>query len=491
MSDVGNRALKGTVITLFGQLFTQVLRFGSNIILTRLLPESAFGVNAMVFAVTTGLWLISDVGIGASIIRSEREDRAFLNTAWTLSVIRGVVLFCIGSALGVPAAWFYDEPELMWLLPLCSVMVLLLATESTGIYVAHRRLLVGRTMGLDVLAQVVGLAVSIPVAIITHHVIALVVAAIASAFVKQVGSFLVMPSVRPWFAWDRAALKEIFSFGQWIFISTLFSFMAMRWDVFSLGRLEGFALLGVYGLATQITSVPSQMSLQVTNTVLTPVLSEAFRGAKDGLGAALEKARRAYIPAAMLLFLGAATTAPAFFVIAYREGFHGAGPMAQVLMLTIWLGFLQEASSRALVASGDGRGLALGNALRVIVTIVATLVGFELAGFWGFVAANSIGAVVGVIVTGIRLRGQGAPTALRDDLFATGLFAVLLVAAGGIPVVVADAVGVASHWLTLVSTVLFCGPLALLTKKRVQEARRNAATAEPSTSDDSGADASV
>lgn len=474
MSDdaVAQRALRGTVISLIGQLVTQVLRFGSNIILTRLLPESAFGLNAMIFAVTTGLWLISDVGIGASIIRSAREDKAFLNTAWTLSVLRGVILFVIGASLGVPAAAFYNEPDLVWLLPLTSAMVLLLATESTGIYVAHRQLLVGRTMALDVLAQVVALVVSIPVAIATGHVIALVIAAIASALVKQVGSFLVMPSVRPWFAWDKAALKEIFSFGQWIFVSTLFSFVAMRWDVFSLGRLEGFALLGVYGIATQITSVPGQMSLQVTNTVLTPILSEAFRGAKDTLGAALDKARRAYIPAAMLLFLGAATTAPAFFTLVYPEAFHAAGPMAQVLMLTVWLGFLQEASSRAQVASGDGRGLALGNGLRVVVTIVATLVGFEVAGFWGFVAANSVGAIVGVIVTGIRLRGFGAPGVLRADLLATGAFALALLVAGGVPVLLEPVVGVRAHWLTLVSCVLFCGPLALLTKQRVREARQ-------------------
>jgi len=473
-SEVQGRALRGTVVSLVGQLTTQVLRFGSNIILTRLLPEEAFGVNAMIFAVTTGLWLISDVGIGASIIRSDREDKAFLNTAWTLSVIRGVLLFVVGSLLGIPASIFYNEPDLLWLLPLTSAMVLLLATESTGIYVAHRKLLVGRTMALEIVAQVAGLVVSIPVAIYTQHVIALVAAALAASLVKQVGSFLIMPSVRPWFAWDRPALKEIFSFGQWIFVSTLFSFMAMRWDVFSLGRLEGFALLGVYGLAMQITSVPSQMSLQVTGTVLTPVLSEAYRAQKGGLSATLQKARRAYVPAAMLLFLGAATTSPAFFVLAYREGFHAAGPMAQVLMLTIWLGFLQEASSRALVANGDGRGLALCNAVRVVATIAATLIGFELWGFFGFVAANSVGAVVGVVIVGWRLRQHGATDVLSADLAATAVFTVLLLVACGVPVLAAPYVGVAAHWLTLVMCVVFCAPLALITKKRVQEARSGA-----------------
>lgn len=471
--SVTKRALRGTVISAVGQLGTQGLRFASNILLARLLPESAFGVSAMIFAITTGLWLISDVGIGASIVRSQREDRAFLNTAWTLSVLRGSVLFVVGSALGAPMAWFYDQPELVWLLPLCSVMVLLLAAESTGVYVAQRQLLVGRLTALEIFAQVAALAVSIPVAIYTQHVIALVAAALVSALVKLIGSFVVMPSVRPWFAWDKAALAEIFTFGQWIFVSTLFSFAAMRWDVFSLGRLEGFALLGVYGLATQIANVPGQMSMQVTNSVLTPVLAEAWRGAKDGLQASMMNARRAYIPAGMVLFLGAAATAPAFFVLAYKPGFHGAGPMAQLLMVPFWLGFLQEASSRALLASGDGRGLALSNGVRVLVTIASTLIGFELWGFWGFVGAGGVGALVGMIIVGVRLRQQNLSAVLVDDLKATGVFLALLAIICGPPMLLSTSTGIASAWLTLGTGALVLVPLGLMVVQRVR-ARRTA-----------------
>jgi len=469
--SVSNRALRGTVISLIGQLGTQFLRFGSNIVLARLLPESAFGISAMIFAITTGLWLISDVGIGASIIRSEREDRAFLDTAWTLSVSRGAILFVIGSLLGPPMAWFYDEPQLVWLLPLCSMMVLLLAAESTGVYVAQRRLQVGRLTALEIIAQVAALAVSIPVAIYTQHVIALVAAAIVSALVKLIGSFLIMPSVRPWFAWDRPALKEIFSFGQWIFISTLFSFVAMRWDVFSLGRLEGFALLGIYGLASQIANVPAQIAMQVTSSVLTPVLADAWRGAKDNLQTSLHAARKAYVPAGMLLFLGAAATAPAFFIIAYKPGFHSAGPMAQVLMIPFWLGFLQEASSRALVAAGDGRGLALGNALRVVVTIVSTLIGFELFGFQGFIGAGGVGALVGMFVIGFRLRAQRMPGVIVDDLKGTAVFLGLLGFICLVPLMIEDEVGVGAAWLTLITGAVVLLPLAVVVVRRVKGAR--------------------
>ncbi len=489
--STAQRAIRGTAIALVGQLVTQLLRFGSNIILARFLPEEAFGINAMVFALTTGLWLVSDVGIGASVIRSEREDGDFVNTAWTLSMVRGVCLFGLGCIAGPIAAWFYKEPMLVWLLPFCSLMVLLLASESCNYWVEQRHMRVGRPMGIDIAAQVVALFVSIPLAIVTKHVIALAAAAVVSAVVKCALTHLILPGPRMKIRWDKTAIKEIFNFGQWIFISTLFSFLAMRWDVFSLGKLEGFALLGVYGLAGQITSVPNQISIQVTNQILTPVLSDAFRGSVQQLRDRLAQARRAYIPAGALLFLGAATTAPAFFLLAYRPAFHGAGAMAQLLMIPAWLAFLQEASSRALLAAGDGRGLALGNAVKVVATIVATLVGFTYFGFWGFVVACGVGAVSGVVVVGVRLREHGV-TVLAGDLKATIAFIVVGGVACYAPILVAplfpsfdlDVVGtslpgvlrVHPAFITLLSCVAVCGPLALIVLKRVKEARAAAAS---------------
>ena len=467
------RVVRGTVITLVAQLATQVLRFAGNIVLARFLSEEAFGINAMVFALTTGLWLMSDVGIGASIIRSKREDDDFINTAWTLSVVRGFMLFGLGTLAGPVAAWFYDEPQLTWLLPLCSTMVLLLAAESQAYWVQQRRMVLGATMGIDVLSQVLALAVAIPVAIYTQHVIALALAAVVSAVVKFSLTHLILPGPRMRFRWEKPAIKEVFSFGQWIFLSTLFSFLATRWDVFSLGRLQGFALLGVYGIAGQISGVPSQISMQVTATILTPVLSDAFRGSIDKLRSRLSQARRAYLPAAALLFLGAATTAPAFFLLAYKEGFHAAGPMAQLLMLPAWLTFLQEASSRALLAAGDGRGLALSNAVKVLGTIVATMLGFEVWGFWGFVGGYAVGAFIGTVVVGWRLR-KFEVFVLGGDLLATVVFVALGALACGVPVWLEPKVGIHAAWLTLMSCALVCGPLAFIAVKRIVDTRATA-----------------
>jgi hypothetical protein len=81
-----------------------------NLILTRLLFPEAFGLMALVQVFLSGLQMFSDIGIQTSVIRSKRgEDPAFLDTAWTVQVLRGGLLWlgCLGIA--GPAAAFYEE----------------------------------------------------------------------------------------------------------------------------------------------------------------------------------------------------------------------------------------------------------------------------------------------------------------------------------------------------------------------------------------------
>ena len=76
---------------------------------TRLLSQEAFGVMAIVNTMLTGLNLFSDIGIGPSVVQNPRgNEPSFLNTAWCLQILRGLVLFGICAAGATLVADFYD-----------------------------------------------------------------------------------------------------------------------------------------------------------------------------------------------------------------------------------------------------------------------------------------------------------------------------------------------------------------------------------------------
>src|SRR5690554_6229289 len=99
------RAARGSVWTILGFGGAQAIRLVSNLILARLLFPEAFGLMALVMLLIVGLSLFSDIGIEQSIMRNPRgEERAFLDTAWTMQVARGWVLWLAAWAVALPAA---------------------------------------------------------------------------------------------------------------------------------------------------------------------------------------------------------------------------------------------------------------------------------------------------------------------------------------------------------------------------------------------------
>ena len=78
-----------------------------------------FGLLALVTNIIVGLSLFSHLGLQDSVVQNPRGDEPdFINTAWTLQVVRGIGIFLVSILLAWPAAHFYHTPLMIWLLPL-------------------------------------------------------------------------------------------------------------------------------------------------------------------------------------------------------------------------------------------------------------------------------------------------------------------------------------------------------------------------------------
>ena len=96
---LGGSVARGTAWVLFGFGLSQVGRLVGNILLAALLFQEAFALMAIVGAIIQGLVMFSDIGLGPNIVQNKRgDDRDFLDTAWTLQVLRGIVLAGLATA---------------------------------------------------------------------------------------------------------------------------------------------------------------------------------------------------------------------------------------------------------------------------------------------------------------------------------------------------------------------------------------------------------
>src|SRR2546430_1956419 len=102
--------------------------------------------------------MLTDVGVQTGIIQSRHGgDANYLNSAWTVQVIRGLVLCLIAAMLGWPISLLYKEPTLIWLLPAAGLAIAVMGWKSTNMFSARRNMSLGRGTGVGVLGRPGGL----------------------------------------------------------------------------------------------------------------------------------------------------------------------------------------------------------------------------------------------------------------------------------------------------------------------------------------------
>src|SRR5213593_469813 len=89
-----SRLVGATLWIILGTVSQHLLRLVSNLIVTRLLAPDMFGVMAVATTVPVIMALLSDIGLTPNIVRSPwGDDPVFLDTAWTVSIVRGLLMW--------------------------------------------------------------------------------------------------------------------------------------------------------------------------------------------------------------------------------------------------------------------------------------------------------------------------------------------------------------------------------------------------------------
>lgn len=431
-------AIRGSLWTLGGYGVSQTLRLVSNVVLAALLAPDLFGVMALVTVFMTGLNMFSDIGIGPSLIQNPRgEEPAFRNTAWTISISRGIVLWLASCALAWPAAWFYEEPVLLTVLPVAGFSAVINGFTSTALVLMNRRIQMGRLTFLDFMAQVISLLVMCVWAWFDRSVWALVAGNLTACTCRLAYSFALIPGHRDAVRWDRESARVLLSFGRWVFFSTLITFLATQSDRLMLGKLGDISDLGVYNAAVGLTLLAKEVVLRLASTIQFPALARHINDGPERLQRTLHQSREPLLVLTLASTIGLGLGATTFFQCFFDARYQGAAWIALWLAPSIWFSLLQGTSDRALLALGHSRDLAMSNLIRAVTTVVCCLSGYALAGaifpteptyqIAGFVTGLALGTAGGHAFVSFRLARYGVSIS-RADVAYTTLFFGLLVA---------------------------------------------------------------
>ncbi len=420
-STLRQRVLHSGSWTLVGYGVSQVLRLAGNLILTRLLFPEAFGMMAIISAASFGVTMFVDMGITQSIVQNKRgNDPAFVNTAWSIQIISGFLIFGGLSALAYPMASFYNVPQLVAMLPAVGLGAIISGFNSTKLYTAQRNLEAKRVTLIEIGTYAIGLFFTIYLAWLLQSVWALVWGQVISAVLKMFATHAFLHGIKNQIAWERDAAKLLIRFGRWIMWSSVLTFLSVEGGRLLIGALLDMRELALFTLASTMSLMFWQAIQQLAGKVFFPAYAEVYRDNPNNLFSVLLKARLiitlpAWCLSVIFVFFGSH-----LMEILYDERYHGSGVMLEMLAAGSLVGCVWGSYTGILLAMGKVATMTMLTSVQIICQICGMVVGYYYLG--------GVGIVIGIAAANWIMYSAQAVVMYRNGLLQLKLDMILLAA---------------------------------------------------------------
>ena len=390
LAPMSGRAISGSLWAFVGFGGSQFIRLGSNLILTRLLFPDVFGLMALVQVALGAIQMLSDVGISTSVVRDKRGDEPeYLNTAWTLQIIRGGVIWGLCLVVAYPLASFYDAPELALLIPVVGLSALIQGFYAPSVMSLKRHLRLKSLIFWELIAQSIAVASTLLLVWYFRSIWGIAFGGLLGATASLVLSYRLPSAAKPRFRLEYQAAADIYRFGKWIFVSSFISFFINKGDVLVLGAFLTKQNLGVFAIAAIWSKIVLELLLKVNQLVLLPIYSDIGRDNKKRNLLAVRNIRM-YLLLVTLPMVWALVIGGQFFIdILYDSRYSSAGWMLQVLAVGTIGSVITVTTANALLAFGDSFGFMLFQAARGVLLLVCMIIGSHYFGVVGLIAGIS------------------------------------------------------------------------------------------------------
>lgn len=345
-------------------------------------------------AVTTIIGLLTEIGLSQVIFQSPNGgSRTFLNTAWSVQILRGVLVWslCITVAAGLHlgSIWgflspdsVYAEPSLPGLIIVGSFSAVILGFQSIKTITARRELDLGRLTLINTFSQFAGVIIIVGLGWLTRSIWSFIGGLLLTASITVLLGHVSLRGPRDRLAWEKNALRELSHFGKWIFLSSAISATILNGDRMLLAAWLNPAALGFYSIANNLASVPDALANSLFGSVAMPTLGEVNRSQPERFS--LQFSRMRWLSDSLLLFVAGVLFASGATIVGllFDSRYSSAGWMLQWLSFS--LVFVRyNIAGMAYIALGRPYLITAVNVIRSISLFVFLAIGFYAFGVFG------------------------------------------------------------------------------------------------------------
>lgn len=414
------------------RMATRLLGLVNTLALARILVPADFGLVALATGFAGSLDSLSLLGVEDAIVRLGTKDRDVFDTGFTINAIRGALTAILILIAAEPAAEFFHEPRLTYVLAALALSAFLSGLENIGTVEFVQDMSFDKEFRLLVIPRVISVIATLALGVAFRSYWALVAGMVMSRFFRVGMTYLMHPyrprlSLRSW--------QRIAGFSAWTWVLSMLRLVQGRTASFAIGRMLSVGAVAFYEVGLEIAWLP-------TSELIGPLCRACF----PGFVAVRESGRvtaETYLRVigAMALFtlpagVGLSSIADPIVKLAFGPGWGQMIPVVEIFAVAGTMTIFGLVSSALFSAHGLLKSMAaiVGTmtALRLIVIVLLVKNWGIVGGVAGAALANMVEQAIYVVLTcrGFGVHASGLFACVWRGVAATIVMAVVLCGTG-------------------------------------------------------------
>lgn len=366
------------------RLITRLFDLATLLVLARILEPGSFGLVAIAMSVVAIVEAALELPLNQALVRLPEITRAQYDTAFTLSLLRGLLLGLILVAAAWPFAKFYDDPRLVSLVCILGVSPVARALISPRLAEYQKTLSFWRDFVVELAGKSAAFAVAVTIALSTGSYWSIAASTVVFPIATAVGSYVLAP-YRP-----RLGLSELrlfLGFVGWITASQWIAAFNWQFERLLLGKLKPAAELGLFTTASDIANTPF---LALFGPMLRPLLAafSMLRTDAPKLAQTYQTATCAIVTLGLPVLVGEALVAEPAVRLVLGERWLAAAPYVQWLAVSLAPALFALHATPLLMAFGETKLVMRRSAIEFGVKFPLAVIGVLQFGFAGIIAAR-------------------------------------------------------------------------------------------------------
>lgn len=363
---------------------TMFIQFISGIILARLLTPNDYGCIGMlaIFMVLAEAFI--DGGFGSALIQKKRPTQTDYSTIFWWNLGMAVVMYAILYVLAPAISRFYKIPLLCDVLRVQGIILFIYAFNVIQRNQLRKKLNFKVLSIVTITTSIISLVVTILMAYHGFGVWALVTQHILTALIPAL-VFWFFIKWRPVWTFSWKSFRELFSFGFYMFLTTLINRFGNQIQGLLIGRFYNASTMGYYSKAHGTEKLASTSISKVMTQVTYPLYAEV-QDNKEQMGNMIKRLTMtlAYVTFPLLFIL--LLLAKPIFLLLYSERWLPSVPYFQVLCISGLAYCLQSVNLQPIAALGKSKTMFVWTAIKRTLGIGFVVAGLTLFGMKGLLS---------------------------------------------------------------------------------------------------------